>query len=65
MEKKRVEVIQKATDRRKKDREVKDRNDEILGFDLVFVGYINTYFNFNVCFLLIIFKKLILRRELT
>ena len=64
MEKKRVEVIQKATDRRKKDGKVKDRNDEILGFDLVFVGYIKAYFNFNVCFLLIIFKKLILRREL-
>ena len=34
----------------KEDRKLKDRNDEILGFDLVFVGQKNTDFNFIFCY---------------
>ena len=45
-----IKVLQQASDRRKKAGKVKDRNDEILDFDLVFVGQINTDFNFSVCF---------------
>ena len=33
-----VEVLQQPSYRKIKDRKLKDRNDEILGFDLVFVG---------------------------
>ena len=40
--KKLVEVLQLATDRRKKeDRKVKDRNDEIVGFDVVFIYWLD------------------------
>ena len=35
-------MLLQASDRRKKNRKIKDWNDEILGFDLVFVGWINT-----------------------
>ena len=34
----------------KEERKLKDRNDEILGFDLVFVGQNNTDFNFIFCY---------------
>ena len=37
IEKEIVEVLQQASDRRE-NRKAKHRNDEILGFDLVFVG---------------------------
>ena len=35
--------------RSKEDGKLRDRNDEIRGFDLVFVGQNNTYFNFIFC----------------
>ena len=33
-----VEVLQQASYRRKKDKELKDQDDEIFGFNLIFVG---------------------------
>ena len=46
IKKKIVEVLQQPNYRKKKDRKLKDRNDKILGFGLVFVGCYNTDFNF-------------------
>ena len=43
----------------------KNSGDETLGFDLVFLGQINTELTFSFCYLLTVFNKSIFRRELT
>ena len=41
-----VQVFKYACDRRKKTGKYKNRDDKILNFDLVFLGWINTNFDF-------------------
>ena len=45
-----VEVLQQPSYRKKRIMKLKDRNDEFLGFDLVFVDQNITDFNFIFCY---------------
>ena len=49
IKKKIVKVLQQASYRKKRTA-IRNCNDEVLGFDLVFVGYNKTDFNFIFCY---------------
>ena len=50
-----VEVLQQTIYSRKEDRKEKDRDDENLGFDFVFAGYID--YNFIYCYIIGCFRN--------